>query len=72
MHYGAKKWGKIGEGDTDYHENLTDYFLGHTPPLQKISSKPVHNFLRYYAHRHITDRQTDIQNAMKTLSPCQR
>jgi len=37
---------KIGEEDPDRHQNLVHCASNHAPPLQKISSKSVHNFLR--------------------------
>jgi len=40
----------------DRQQNTTGWSLGHAPPLQKISSKSVHNFLGYsactYTHTH--------------------
>ena len=33
--------------EPDRHQNLSNGSLGHGPPIQKISSKSVHNFWRY-------------------------
>jgi len=44
----------------DHHQNVITWSLGHTTPLQKISSKSVHNFLSNLSDRQ-TDRQTDKQ-----------
>ena len=43
------------QNNPDRLQNLIDSSLSHAPPLNKISSKSVHNFLRYLAH---TDGQT--------------
>ena len=52
-------WGILVPGDPDHesdsHQNLTVWSLDHYPPLCKISSKAVHNFLSN------PDRQVDKQ-----------
>ena len=44
------------DSDPDCHQNWTHWSLGHALPLQKISSKSVHNFLSVIWR---TDKQTD-------------
>jgi len=45
---GKESWKmiQIPGKNPDCHQNLNDFFLGHAPPLRKISSKFVHNFFR--------------------------
>jgi len=69
MHYGSEKLGQIAKRNQDRHQNLADCSSGHTTPLQKITSKGVHDFLRYFAHRHI-DRQTDCYKNITFTWPC--
>jgi len=42
------------DGDPDHHQNLITWSQGHAIPLQKISSKSVHNFFSYP-----TEKQTN-------------
>ena len=54
---GVKNWGKVGEDDSDRHQNLIDRFPGHAPPLQKFQEYPFITFAQ---------RQTDTRTATKT------
>jgi len=52
--HGDEKLGKIGEGNPDRHQNLTDWFLDHAVPLQQFYQNPFVNFEIFLR----TDRQT--------------
>jgi len=54
------KWSKVRENIRISTDNVTNYSLGHASPLQKILSKSVQNFLRYFVH---------TQNRTNTLPP---
>ena len=42
----------------DLHQNLINSSLSHTQHVHQVSSKSIHNFLRYPAHK---QRQTDTE-----------
>jgi len=50
---GKESWKMIQDPwqTMDRQQNLIDWSLSHTPPLQKISSKSVENFCRYCVHQ---------------------
>jgi len=52
--FGKNPVSGILDREPDRRQNLTNWSLGHTPPLQKISSKSVDNFLRYTAECQFT------------------
>jgi len=68
MHYGVENWGKIGEEESDRHQNLINVllYLGDASSLQKISSKPIHDFLRFLHTRtdhHENNLLSGVKNA---------
>jgi len=50
---GEESWKTIQDPrkKPDCHQNQVNSSPSHAPPLHKISSKSVHNFSRYFAHR---------------------
>jgi len=54
------------DGYPDRHQNLSPWTLGHALPLQKISSKSVHNFSVIRRTDKQTNKQTDKQTEVKT------
>ena len=53
----------------DNHQNIIDSYLGHAPPLDKISSNSVHNFFGMLQ----TDKKTCIHTENQTnTQPAQR
>jgi len=71
MHDRVRNWRKLGDTEPDCHQTLVDCFLGHALLIQKISSKSVHNFLRYFTHKHThTDTQTSTKTTWNSGGKC--
>ena len=64
--YRGEKMENIGKEGR--YQNLSDCFLGHAPLFRNVSSKFVHNFLRYFCTQ--ADRPLRIYNLLSGGNNC--